>query len=143
MSNIDAELMKFQLALTALTNRIPARAAELACKKVAMDVLSACVMATPVDTGRARGNWQASVGSTIDTEVDKSDKGGQSTATAGALEINQMSVPFGQTIFITNNVPYIERLEDGHSSQKPDGILVPALNHVRSTSLDVSGIDEI
>lgn len=143
MSNIDSELLKFQLALTALTTTLPAKAAELACQKVAMDVLSAVVMATPVDTGRARGNWQASVGTKVDTEVERADKGGQATATTGAIKIGQMQVPYGQTIWITNNVPYIERLEDGHSSDKPDGILVPALNHVRSTSLNVTGIDSL
>lgn len=84
---------------------------------VALTVDQTVVSSTPVDTGRARGNWQVSLGFPVVEEQDLVDKAGTVTIAAGAAVIR--SRQSGQTIFISNNVPYIGRLNQGSSSQAP------------------------
>jgi len=98
----------------------------LVTRRLALGALSAVVLRTPVDTGRARGNWQTSVGVAIGGgETGTLDKGGQSTITQGAASIARQQ---GFTpIIIQNNVPYITALNDGHSKQAPAGYVEGAL----------------
>jgi hypothetical protein len=75
-------------------------------------VSTAIIKETPADTGRARGNWQASVGSGATGEVFVTGKrSGQAKAIAS---VNQAaSVAVGDLFFLTNNLPYIRVLEYG------------------------------
>lgn len=72
------------------------------------------VNTTPVDTGRARGNWLPSIGFPRTETVDRFDPTGEATM----REIESV-VPLkaGQVVWLSNNVPYIRLLEDGHSQQ--------------------------
>jgi len=104
-------------------------------KKVALELLRQVVFRTPVDTGRARGNWQTCVGQAGEAEVilvplpdhtpyDASppiDVAGADALTAGMNALK--SLGNWQTVFIFNNVPYIIYLEDGTSRQAPWGML--------------------
>ena len=76
---------------------------------------------TPVDTGRAKANWNCSINSPDLTfsESANLDPGKASVAFAGAKA--------GDTLYITNAAPYILELENGHSSQAPDGMVRQAL----------------
>jgi hypothetical protein len=97
----------------------------LVIQKVGMDLLRGVVMLTPVDTGRARANWQASIGSPITTELPW-EGGGKSAATQAALSQGEAAVgkvKGDAALFLSNNVPYIEALEWGHSGQAPDGMV--------------------
>lgn len=85
-------------------------------RKLALGALSGVVMRTPVLTGRARGGWQVSIGPSSGGEGPL-DKGGGSTVTAGAAVIGTHQGY--QIIYIENAVPYIGRLNDGHSKQAP------------------------
>lgn len=91
-------------------------------KRIALEALRRLVNRTPVDTGRARGGWQ--VRQTIASENDNGniDTGGGSTITAGLSIINRVRIPFG-VIVIFNNVEYIVFLEEGSSSQAPQGMV--------------------
>lgn len=76
-------------------------------------------VASPVDTGRFRGNWQCSVGtpniSTIESVRPLSQVQKEIQANLGELK---------DTVFLTNNLPYAEPLEyDGHSAQAPEGMV--------------------
>ena len=87
-----------------------------------LEVSTAIIKGTPADTGRARGNWQASIGrgATGEVSVD-SVRSGEAKAIA---EVNQKaSVAVGDLYYLTNNVPYIERLEYGWSKQAPGGMV--------------------
>jgi hypothetical protein len=69
--------------------------------------------------GRARGNWQCSLASPITNEIDRIDPNG-SAATADV----EATVKAGEINYLSNNVPYIRRLEyEGHSSQAPNGMV--------------------
>lgn len=93
--------------------------------EMALSVFSSVVISTPVDTGRARGNWQPSIREPITSEISGTDKSGQPTISKARSNFGRFEV--GQTIFISNNVPYIERLNEGHSSQAPAGFVQKAI----------------
>lgn len=90
--------------------------------KHAVDLLAGVVMMTPVDTGRARGNWTVeSSGSSSTPGIDSS--GGQTIA-AGAGVIDRATAKgIPPTITLANNLPYIEPLENGSSRQAPQGMV--------------------
>jgi len=104
--------------------------AEKLIKNIAADVAQGVVMATPVDTGAARGNWKVS--STPDTSYNNttSDKSGQGALQKAFVFISQ-NAKLGSVIYIQNNLPYIERLEDGYSQQAPSGMLSTTMTAVR------------
>jgi hypothetical protein len=94
---------------------------EQAARKIALDAFSEVILKTPVDTGRARGNWQVAIGSVPSGTVEIDDKEG--TATIGAVQAQGMGLKIGDVIYLANNLPYIERLEEGSSKQAPAGMV--------------------
>ena len=103
-------------------------------EKIGCDCFAGIVKRTPVDTGRARGNWMVSLGSAVEAVVDSGPTISDGQSTPSAL-INQgmstisKSKP-GQDIVISNNLPYIVRLEEGHSKQAPTGMVAHTLARV-------------
>ena len=94
-------------------------------RKVAVKLFEAVVKRTPVDTGRARGNWQVSVGFDSTATTDRVDKqpAGSNPGFLAEEQRKIESVQGDETIFIHNNLPYIRRLEYGHSKQSPKGMV--------------------
>lgn len=78
------------------------------------------VLGTPVDTGRARGNWIASIGSP-QRGIKNPDKSGRATIALAQTVAKGYRVG-GNGIFSTNNVAYILKLENGSSKQAPNGM---------------------
>ncbi|WP_148716489.1 HK97 gp10 family phage protein [Chitinolyticbacter meiyuanensis] len=93
-----------------------------ATREIGLVLFSSAIRKTPVDTGRARGNWQ--VGFTMaQGATTREDK-------AGALAINDVMSLLKPGIFkqdnqvwLTNNLPYILKLEYGSSKQSPQGMV--------------------
>ena len=99
-------------------------------KKLAFQILEGVVNMTPVDTGRARGNWQVTLGDVpADGELPP-NKSGTRTIQRGGAQIHQ--VELGESLWIHNNLPYIGVLERGHSEQAPQGMLMVTLANVES-----------
>lgn len=102
-------------------------------RKVAFDIGARIIMRTPVDTGRARGNWVLGIGSPtiqgtdqVDSYKTKANSNGLGNSSAKSALLAGLSdfVPGdGKSIFITNSVPYIGRLEYGSSKQAPSGMV--------------------
>lgn len=84
---------------------------------IAMAMLNEIVLKSPVDTGRFRGNNVVSVGAPIYISTDNVDKSGSETVQRGLSMMSGLE-PFTQ-VFIQNNLPYAQALEDGHSKQAP------------------------
>lgn len=84
---------------------------------IAMALLGEIVMRSPVDTGRFRGNTMVSIGAPVFANTDKVDKDGSATISAGLAALTGLK-PYS-VIYIQNNLPYAERLENGHSKQAP------------------------
>lgn len=103
-------------------------------RKTALVADQAVVTGTPVDTGRARSNWITRMGEAEDSTIDPYSPGeGGSTGpqnTQAAIEQCQRvvaSYQLGGNIHITNNLPYIQRLNDGHSQQAPANFVETAV----------------
>jgi hypothetical protein len=81
------------------------------------------IIGTPVDTGRARANWQLAVGSAPASVLNKTDRGrSKSNSGASASEVRKANQKMGvrkagRSVFIANNLGYIGVLEEGHSKQ--------------------------
>lgn len=73
---------------------------------------------TPFDTTAAQGNWQASVG---EPKTSILDRKGVDAAIADVMA----NVPdeAGSVVYLSNNLPYIQKLEYGHSDQAPQGMV--------------------
>ena len=82
------------------------------------------VQKSPVDTGRFKGNWYASISTPDPTKTQEVDKGGGPTIARaeGALSAYS-SVEGFPVIYLQNNLPYASGLEDGRSGQAPGGVL--------------------
>ena len=94
-------------------------------KQTAIAVDQTVVLATPVDTGRARANWQASIGAPETDKLDIEDPSGQETIDKNNDVIN--SRERGQDIYLSNNLDYIGPLNEGHSAQAPAGFVEEAI----------------
>jgi len=97
--------------------------ADAVVRKVTLDVYSRLIEKSPVDTGRFRNNWQIGynlVDSTT-TNAKSYDSSGASAVARAYAEIYGKPIP--GAYFLTNSLPYAERLEDGYSGQAPLGMV--------------------
>ncbi len=99
---------------------------ELAMRKVLVDVDSDVVFGTRVDTGRARGGWTAGINSS--GGEGGLDPSGSATIAKITAAANRFKI--GDTFVTSNNVPYIEFLENGHRSFAGDHMVSKALARV-------------
>ncbi len=100
-------------------------------KWLVMQLLRRVVLKTPVDTGRARGNWQVSLGQPAQGTVDR--VGGAGAVTRATVEEARQRMKFPQpyaVIYITNNIAYILVLEGGWSQQAPVGMLAVSMEEM-------------
>lgn len=93
----------------------------LALRKIALDMFSEVILKSPVDTGRFRGNWQVAIGSVPQGTLEVEDKTG--TVTINKADAVVQGLVAGQVIYLVNNLPYANRLEDGYSKQAPTGMV--------------------
>lgn len=111
-------------------------AVEKTVRGVAIDLFAAIITATPVGNpsiwktpykppnylgGRLRGNWQASIGSPASGQLDTRDASGGVTVSKAAAVVNSFKAD--GSLYLTNNLPYAERIENGHSTQAPAGMV--------------------
>lgn len=115
-----------------------AKAIDEAASRNAVDTALAIVgdlaYKTPVDTSKALSNWQVTLDNAATGTIAPHYPGSQgSSQRASAAEtINAAKRVLankkpGQAIFITNNLPYIKRLNDGYSAQAPAGFVERAV----------------
>ena len=100
-------------------------------RAVCVELFRSIILDTPVDMGRARGNWQTTTGPANRGVIDRLDK-------SGAATINEMRSNLGKgdvTVTMTNNLPYIRALEYGHSSKRPEGMVRINIARVRANLL--------
>ena len=83
----------------------------------AMQMLTGLVLNTPVDTGRARGNWLAGINQPVDVEAGVEDPSGGITIARGQLKV--LRAKFVDDIWLSNNVPYIVPLNDRPNPRHP------------------------
>lgn len=111
------------------------RKADQAMRGLALELTGRIVRRTPVDTGRARGNWHADIGRPRRTVTDAVDPSGGGTIAAASAATAQLAV--GRSWFLTNGLPYIRRLEDGWSLQAPSGMVKVTIAELRQLARDI------
>lgn len=110
-------------------------------RRVAADALRLVILATPVGNsniwrepdkapvgyhgGRARNNWYVGLGNSPNTVTDEADPSGSTRISEGQQIIGGAGADV--TIYLVNNLPYIEPLNDGHSHQAPAGFIEQAV----------------
>jgi hypothetical protein len=106
-------------------------------KKAAREAGRVMVDTTRVDTGLARSNYVATIGSRNNAVIEPYSKGsmlgiGEQANRSGALQqhvtvINVWKPQDGQPFFIANNVPYIGFLNNGGAHVKAGNMLALGL----------------
>lgn len=126
--------MSFSLDISKFVNKCNINA-DLAVRRVVLDVGASVVNKTPVGDpsfwksppppgytgGHARANWQHSEGTLVSKEFDVIDKTGE--VSKGRIAATLPKKVAGKVHYISNSVPYIQRLEDGWSRQAPNGMV--------------------
>ena len=96
-------------------------ATEKTVRGTAIALWRAVILDSPVDSGRFRGNWFASQGDPsriTTTTTDKTGAKAVQNATRFVLSANSW-----QDLWLSNNLPYAQRLENGYSNQAPAGMV--------------------
>lgn len=102
------------------------RNADALVRKVAIAATQVVITSTPVDTGRARSNWLASID---DVRSENREPLGEGVAATGPALAEAIAVIRGydgnshREVRLQNSLPYIERLNDGYSAQAPAGFI--------------------
>ena len=95
-------------------------------RKVVLDLDARIVQRTPVDTGRAQNNWNIAVDNPDASTTEETEKNQQTVINKAKSKVDNLKA--GKKVYITNNLPYIERLEDGYSKdQAPNGMVAVTL----------------
>jgi len=110
--------------------------------RLSLNVTAELIETTPVDTGWARANWVPAIGVSPIGRATSDPDAGQVAAQQARQALGQaqvLSYQLGQgSVFISNNVPYIGRLNDGSSSQAPTGFIQAAIRRgVQRTEADL------
>ena len=130
---------QFTLNIDAMVKDLVEDEVVLFLKKLSLDALRGCVMKSPVDTGRFRGNWNVGIGSQDlsvserEEKIPVGDDSGERILT-GALEIE--GTEDLTVIWITNNLPYAEMLEHGWSLQAVNGMVAMTLAELETMDYD-------
>ncbi|MEO7031341.1 MAG: hypothetical protein ABI351_14205 [Herbaspirillum sp.] len=110
--------------------------ADLVTKKIVIDVGASIVAMSPVGDGtlwknpppkgyvggRFRANWQLGINVTRSGELPDIDPTGDASNSRIMAAIPENAA--GNIFFLTNNLPYAQKLEDGWSGQAPNGMVM-------------------
>lgn len=94
-------------------------------KRLALAITAELIRTTPVDTGHARNNWIPAIdrpNQVVAGEPDNPSANLQERAVASIASAARL-----RSVFVTNNVPYIQFLNGGSSRQAPAGFVQAAI----------------
>lgn len=115
-------------------------------RRLGLEVLDNVIRRSPVDTGRFRGNWQVSLNKPASSELARKDtaNGPPDNGSAGLAPRGDPTffdeqgaigaAEPGDDIYINNNVPYAQVLEEGMpggSKQAPQGIVARTIADIQ------------
>ncbi len=137
---MPTNIEQFNKTLTEFGKSIPLELFPNFHRKIVLQFLVGVVVRTPVDTGRARGNWNVNIGSP--SSRLKSERGFTSADEVGRIveqaekDLKELA-PF-EVVYVTNNVIYIKFLDRGSSKQAPIGMVAITLAEIESQLLGVT-----
>ena len=123
--------MSFSVDLSKAIEKAKGRT-EIVVKKIALELFSNIIYKSPVLTGRFLANWNCSIGSpdlSTSQAIDPSGSGAISKATSTVVSYTLN----GQSVFLTNNLPYADRLENGWSKQAPNGMVRLSMMEIQNS----------
>ena len=100
---------------------------------IALEGAKSLTELTPVDTGRAKGNWQVSLGQPSAGEVERIDPSMEGTAgsvASGEVLQEMRNWKPGVWIWFHNGVPYITILNDGTGGRTAHMMLERTVEHL-------------
>lgn len=109
--------MNFAATIRGFANKTGVRQDEIL-RKICLDAYDRVTLLSPVDTGAFRANWNVSI-ATPDLTASRE----RTTFNPAAAQAIVSELKWGQTLFITNDMPYAIPLERGSSRQAPAGVL--------------------
>lgn len=95
-------------------------------KEITVNATAELIEETPVKTSWARSNWVPNIGNPKEEVVGTPENPNafeQESGVANVLAYYKLPA----TVFISNNVPYITRLNEGSSTQAPAGFVQSAI----------------
>lgn len=110
---------------------------DLAVQKISIEMFSRIILRSPVDTGRFRANWQVEIGTIPDGVLDLYDESPNGIATINAATAVALNVKAGDIITLVNNLPYAQVLEEGHSTQAPQGMVALTIQEFQEVAKKV------
>lgn len=126
MQKTAAGLGQLSVQLFALSGGVNT-AATHAVRKAVIVAGQAVVSKTPVDTGRAKGNWITSVDFDDKSIRDPWLSGSQAVADVPA-QAAKFNAALHTGIYLNNNLPYMQKLNGGtHSTKAPAGFVETAV----------------
>lgn len=92
--------------------------ADIVLRKLAFDAYLGLLLRSPVDQGRYRASHRIAI-NRVDPSVEEPDDAPYDEPSDLEIKANATigGASIGDSIFITNNLPYAQPLEDGHSKQ--------------------------
>lgn len=123
--------MSFEADITAAYNKKVEGFQDKVVRKLTLDIQGDLDRQTPRDTGRAASNWLGSVGLPRATFVEQFN---------GSPPINFSGYRNGMSVFIANNLPYITRLNQGHSKQAPKRFVETAIQRHIANVPDIARV---
>lgn len=111
--------------------------AERSIRKITLDVTANLIESTPVDTGWARANYVPSVGKSFEGVDGTRENISSAQQTQGKGAVLGYKLPQG-AVFVTNNVSYILKLNDGSSEKAPAGFIEAAVQ--KAVTQDILGL---
>jgi len=129
------DFRSFSLQLDAFAAKVKVAPSKVV-KRVAFDLFGRIVKRTPVDTGRARASWTIA--------LNHADRTVQPPGRYNAPKIGFLDVKPGDSVVISNNLPYITALEDGHSRKAPLGMVKLSIEEVKQkmATLMAAGVQD-
>lgn len=106
-------------------------------RAVALNLLRGLIRLTPVDTGRAKGNWFVSIANP-NREINGERRQAQAFS-EGQVNIALARGRAYPEVTLSNNLPYIERLNDGYSDQAPKKFVETELQRIVNARINVDG----
>lgn len=108
--------MSFESDLKRISKRL-GKSLEETVRATAMELATSVIRDTPVDQGRARGNWMSSLDIPRYEVVDRLDRSGTGAVNSARQVLRGFEA--GSVFWMTNSLPYINKLEYGGYSQGP------------------------
>lgn len=85
-----------------------------------LELFKLVIYASPVDTGRLRGNWQTTINSPATAATTRDDPSGAAALAEAMANLGSLA----DVVWFSNNLPYAERIEyEGWSRQAPEGMV--------------------